>query len=141
MSLSVRWHSFWLSSVSMHDRPRSQVCNSLRGRDEACVSTTATKCLLTLLSLRRSQFNSTMASHLRSPSLAFCSGRRRQKSEGRGRGIKVGCMVPSPPLLQRVHSGRLSREIAAPDKHTFVAVRPNRPSASVRRRPRRFSPT
>ena len=116
----------------MQDRPRSQVCNSLRGTGEACVSTTATKCLLTPLSPPRSQFNSTMASHLRSPSLASCSGRRRQKSEGRKGGIKAGCMVPSPssltPLLQRVHSGRLSREIAAPDKHTVATVATVRPS-------------
>ena len=85
------------------------------------------------------QFNYGKSSSLSLPRLLFWAPPAEERRKGGG--IKVGCMVPSPPLLQRVHSGRLSREIAAPDKHTFVAVRPNRPCASVRRRPRRFSPT
>ena len=129
----------------MQDRPRSQVCNCLRGTGEACVSTTATKCLLTLLSPPRSQFNSTMASHLRPPSLPLsrlsCSGRRRQKSEGRGRGglRQAVWSPPLPPLLHCCNECILAGSPVKSPPQTNTPSQPSRPS--VRRRPRRFSPT
>ena len=69
-----------------------------------------------------------------SPSVLGAGGRRAKEGGG---GLRLAVWSPPlpPPLLQRVHSGRLSREIAAPDKHTFVAVRPSQPSASVRPSP------